>query len=135
MRRGMNMRLKTSLNEAWQFTKGSEVRMIDLPHTWNTMDGQDGGNDYWRGTASYEKTFPCPDLEPGGRAVLEFPGAAMAANVYLNGHHLARHEGGYSTFRVDITEIGCWLRWTTAQTTRSIPRRRILPFTADCTGT
>ena len=105
MRRGMNMRLKTSLNEAWQFTKGSEVRMIDLPHTWNTMDGQDGGNDYWRGTASYEKTFPCPDLEPGGRAVLEFPGAAMAANVYLNGHHLARHEGGYSTFRVDITDV------------------------------
>lgn len=99
------MRTKISLNEGWQFTKGEEHIVISLPHTWNALDGQDGGNDYWRGAARYEKTFPRPELEAGGRAVLEFLGAAMSADVRLNGRKLARHEGGYSTFRVDITDV------------------------------
>ena len=90
---------------SWLFSKpGEPQKSVDLPHTWNAMDGQDGGNDYWRGTAVYEKSFPRPALEPGGRAVLEFLGAAMTADVTLNGVHLAHHEGGYSTFLVDITD-------------------------------
>ena len=75
-----------------------------LPHTWNAVDGQDGGNDYWRGTATYEKHFAKPELKEGERCYIEFSGAAMTADVTLNGAHLARHEGGYSTFRVDLTD-------------------------------
>lgn len=106
------MRKNVNLNKNWLFSKTAEIpadlpsgwEEISLPHTWNAVDGQDGGNDYWRGTAVYCKEFERPTLESGGRAVLEFLGAAMTADVYVNGQRLAHHEGGYSTFRVDITD-------------------------------
>ncbi len=106
------MRNMISWNNGWRFAKTSVVPVempqgweaVTLPHTWNAVDGQDGGNDYWRGTAAYCRAFGRPELEQDGRAVLEFLGAAMTADVYVNGQHLAHHEGGYSTFRVDITE-------------------------------
>ena len=106
------MRKRIDFTGGWRFAETTDVPVefpasweaVTLPHTWNAVDGQDGGNDYWRGTAMYCKTFPCPELEPGGRAVLEFLGAAMTADVYVNGQHLTHHEGGYSTFRVDITD-------------------------------
>ena len=102
------MRTILNFNQGWRFSKTGEVpkllpewEEVSLPHTWNAQDGQDGGNDYWRGTAMYCKKFPKPNHE--GAVILEFLGAAMTADVYLNGTHLAHHEGGYSTFRVDIT--------------------------------
>ena len=78
-------RIVQSMNKGWRFAKTGEVpaalpqgwEQVDLPHTWNAVDGQDGGNDYWRGTAAYVKAFDRPALEPEGRAVLEFLGAAM----------------------------------------------------------
>ena len=103
------MRNVLNFNENWCFHKTAEVPVtlpgwerVTLPHTWNAVDGQDGGNDYWRGTAMYCREFAKPDHN--GVAVLEFLGVAMTADVYLNGAHLAHHEGGYSTFRVDITD-------------------------------
>lgn len=106
------MRKIVNFNRNWLFSKTAEIpadlpsgwEEISLPHTWNAVDGQDGGTDYWRGTAVYCKEFERPTLESGGRAVLEFLGAAMTADVYVNGQRLAHHEGGYSTFRVDITD-------------------------------
>ncbi len=106
------MRNTISWKDAWRFAKTAVIpdklpqdwESVTLPHTWNAADGQDGGNDYWRGTATYCRAFDRPELEPDGRAVLEFLGAAMTADVYVNGRHQAHHEGGYSTFRVDITE-------------------------------
>ena len=76
---------------------------VNLPHTWNAEDGQDGGNDYYRGVCWYVKKFSKPDLDDGEEAWLEFEGAAMTAEIYVNNKKLARHEGGYSTFRVNIT--------------------------------
>lgn len=106
------MRKIINFNEDWQFAKNVEIpeilpsgwEMVTLPHTWNAQDGQDGGNDYWRGTAMYCKAFKRPELEEHGRAILEFQGAAMTADVYVNGQKLGHHEGGYSAFRVDITD-------------------------------
>ncbi len=99
------MRKITDFTGSWLFSKpGEPQKSVNLPHTWNASDGQDGGNDYWRGTATYTKVFHRPELEPDSRAVLEFLGAAMTADVTVNGVHLAHHEGGYSTFRVDITD-------------------------------
>ena len=98
------MRNTINFNKGWQFSKpNAEPESVNLPHTWNAVDGQDGGNDYWRGTAAYRKTFAKPVHD--GRAFLEFLGAAMTADVYVNGVHLAHHEGGYSTFRCDITDV------------------------------
>lgn len=97
------MRQVIVFNENWAFTKpGNAPIPVRLPHTWNAQDGQDGGNDYWRGTAVYEKEFFRPDWF--GEIVLEFAGAAMSADVFVNGAQLAHHDGGYSTFRVNITD-------------------------------
>ena len=112
------MRVITPIKEGWTFIKpvNKEIKMeeilsltktageqISLPHTWNDIDGQDGGNDYYRGICYYVKTLEKPEIVKGARAYLEFNGAAMTADVFFNGKKLAHHEGGYSTFRVDIT--------------------------------
>ena len=41
----------------WLFTysKDQSKQKVDLPHTWNNIDGQDGGDDYYRGTFNYVK--------------------------------------------------------------------------------
>lgn len=99
------MRKTIDFNNNWKFQKpGENPVTVQLPHTWNAQDGQDGGNDYWRGTAVYEKAFSKPILAVGERVYLELNGAAMTAEVFLNGKQLVRHEGGYSTFRVDLTD-------------------------------
>ena len=106
------MRNVMSLNEGWLFAKTDQVpselpdcwEEIRLPHTWNAEDGQDGGNDYWRGTAMYCRSLERPAMEPEGKAFLEVCGAANIAEIYLNGVLLARHEGGYSTFRAELTD-------------------------------
>ena len=102
---------KIEFNTGWDFSRqdiGENLTLahgqaIALPHTWNAKDGTDGGNDYHRGRCWYVKKFPRPSLEAGEEAWLEFEGAAMTAVVTLNGTELIRHEGGYSTFRVELT--------------------------------
>ena len=98
------MSKKIVLNTGWTFTKEGRSKSVTLPHTWNAVDGQDGGNDYYRGTCTYTTVLPQIQLPEGGRAVLQFDGAAMTAVVCLNGKQLAEHKGGYSAFRVDITD-------------------------------
>ena len=99
------MRKSIDFNGNWSFAKPGEAPVsVTLPHTWNAVDGQDGGNDYWRGAAVYTKSFPKPLLKDGERVYIEFSGAAMTADVTLNGVPLAHHEGGYSTFRAEMTD-------------------------------
>ena len=107
------MRKTIQWNDGWSFVKddiGLDAAMqlkdgdITLPHTWNAKDGQDGGNDYYRGTCWYTKQFTEPEFGADEELWLEFSGAAMTAEVFLNGSKLTRHEGGYSTFRVNLTE-------------------------------
>ena len=48
------MRSIAKLMKDWQFTGPNGVTTaVELPHTWNAKDGQDGGNDYWRGCCTY----------------------------------------------------------------------------------
>ncbi len=99
------MRIRTELNRQWIFCQpGKDAVTVDLPHTWNAEDGQDGGNDYWRGTAVYTKQFACEEDLSDKTIYLEVPAAAMSAEVILNGTKLCTHAGGYSLFRVDLTE-------------------------------
>ena len=101
------MRISHIINQAWAFTgPDGAVQQVDLPHTWNAMDGQDGGNDYFRGTCTYEKKFAAPEFDPRTQCVyLEFAGVNASARVTLNGTVCMRHDGGYSTFRRDITAL------------------------------
>ncbi len=96
------MREITLFNHNWLFKgpKGQSVS-LDLPHTVNAVDGQDGGNDYFRGTVTYTKVFEIPGLDLlQNHYYLEVNGANSSATVFLNDRKLAEHHGGYSTFRV-----------------------------------
>ena len=101
------MRIEQLLNKGWSFTyHDGTVQTVDIPHTWNAQDGQDGGNDYWRGTCTYRKNFPAPKFDrQNQRVYLEFRGANASSRVELNGKEVMTHDGGYSTFRCDITEL------------------------------
>ncbi len=104
------MRQILKFNDNWEFLKGvSEINAaevgesITIPHTWNATDGQDGGNDYFRGTCLYRKVFRSDLLPKAKKYYLEINGANSSADVYMNGKRLAHHDGGYSTWRVNIT--------------------------------
>ena len=103
------MRTEILLNSDWQFTFLDGTKSsVQLPHTWNALDGQDGGDDYRRGKCTYEKAFACPAFSTENQRVyLEFCGVNASAEVILNGHQVMTHHGGYSTFRADITD---WLK-------------------------
>ncbi len=104
------MRKITNLNENWLFVKDtSDISARDgetvcLPHTWNALDGQDGGNDYFRGACLYVKNINKADLPEADRHYIEIRGANSSADLYVGGEKLAHHDGGYSTWRVDITD-------------------------------
>ncbi len=107
------MRQIISLNRKWSFSKqatgiptaiDNKWDFVNIPHCWNAIDGQDGDNDYFRGTAYYAKTINKMDLPAADRYYLEIQGANSSADVYLNGKALAHHDGGYSTWRVDLTD-------------------------------
>ena len=99
------MRRELLINDNWLFRyhDGTETK-INIPHTWNNHDGQDGGDDYWRGTCVYEKEFVTPDFSEEERLYIEFNGVNASARVVLNGKEILTHDGGYSTFRADITD-------------------------------
>ena len=110
--------MKFNWNGSWLFTKDAALvnenhaalntadwEAINLPHTWNAVDGQDGGNDYYRGTCYYTKKLALSDCQGSEQIYIEFEGANSSADVYVNGKLAVHHDGGYSTFRANITDL------------------------------
>lgn len=108
------MRKVVDFNTKWAFSKESNtipVEMpknwvwVNLPHTWNNIDGIDGENDYYRGICYYANTVDKLEFLPkADEYYLEFEGANSSADVYVNGKKLSHHDGGYSTWRVNVTK-------------------------------
>ena len=101
------MREITKIMKGWEFTgPDGTTTTVDLPHTWNARDGQDGGNDYWRDTCIYRTRFAAPQFNTASHQVwIQFDGVNASAHVVLNGSPVCNHDGGYSTFRSNITEL------------------------------
>ena len=128
------MRSIAKLMKDWQFTGPDGVTAaVALPHTWNAVDGQDGGNDYWRGTCTYRTSFAAPAFDPAQQQVwLQFEGVNSSAAVLLNGQQLCTHDGGYSTFRAEITRLLQAENQLTVQVDNSV-NDRVYPQKADFT--
>ena len=100
------MRKLINLNDEWHFTiKDKYDEVVNLPHTWNAVDGQDGGNDYLRALATYEKTIEKPAINDNQAVYIQFDGVNSQCDLYINKEKVLRHEGGYSTFRKDISDL------------------------------
>ena len=99
------MRQTITFNDNWNFTKdGQDWQKVRLPHTWNAIDGMDGKGEYYRGECTYTKDFDTPVFPEGGRVCLEILAAGLSGKVYVNQTEAGSHEGGYSSFTVDITD-------------------------------
>ena len=115
------------LNQNWIFSKEGHDEPVTLPHTWNAVDGQDGGNDYWRGTCIYRTRFAAPPFNTASHQVwIQFDGVNASAHVVLNGSPVCNHDGGYSTFRANITELRRSSR-AAQPADRLVSKRRSLP--------
>ena len=99
------MRNIKNINENWVFVKENEKSTVNLPHTWNGIDGQDGGNDYYRGKCTYIKEIAKVDMPQGEEIYLQLDGVNSSAFVYFNSKLVCTHHGGYSTFRVKLENI------------------------------
>ena len=135
------MRTIVNINKDWIFVRDTACapavfpeagEHIDLPHTWNAQDGQDGGNDYFRGSCCYAKKLSAGELPQGKKLYLEVCGANSSADVYLNGKKLAHHDGGYSTWRVALTD-GIEKENCLAVVVDNAPNEHVYPQTADFT--
>ncbi len=104
-----------NLDVGWRFLASDDPRAheaayddsawqpVSLPHTWNGLDGQDGGNNYRRGAGWYRRHLAVDASFAGRRLYLQFDGASLMADVYVNGVHLGNHKGGFARFRFDAT--------------------------------
>ena len=135
------MRTIVNINRKWAFSKeatavpagiDSKWNFVNLPHSWNAIDGQDGGSDYYRGTAWYARELDKEELPEAERYYIEINGANSSADLYVGGEKLAHHDGGYSTWRVDITDK---LKQKTllALAVDNAPNDRVYPQVADFT--
>lgn len=97
------MRREINLNNDWTFIKENKEEKINIPHTYNNIDGQDGGNDYFKGKVTYLKTFTLNDIKDDECVYLQFDGVNSVCDVSLNDIHLCLHKGGYSRFIINIT--------------------------------
>lgn len=111
-----------TLNDNWTFFKDTAApaankaqspaqvsaqtgEKVTLPHTWNAIDGQDGGSDYFRGECTYTRPLPALTLKEDEEAYLCFYGVSQTAEVFISGELVTRHEGGYSRFYADVTRF------------------------------
>lgn len=108
-------RALVSLANGWKFNRADVANAqlpafndqawsdVNLPHTWNAQDGQDGGGNYYRGAGWYRKHYTVPSTYAGRSLYLQFDGASLTADVYVNGSYAGSHQGGFSSFQLDIT--------------------------------
>jgi beta-galactosidase len=108
-------RADINLDAGWRFIRqdvpgagnvsfdDSSWSQLNLPHTWNNLDGEDGGNDYYRGIGWYRVHYAIDNSFNGRRFFLKFEGAFSVADVWLNGNHLGQHQGGFGAFVVDAS--------------------------------
>ncbi len=137
--------VRKNWNEGWHFTKSAvtvkedssvladgEWEDVELPHTWNGKDGQDGGSDYYRGTCYYEKKLSKSEMDGADELYIEFEGANSSADVYVNGRQAGHHDGGYSTWRVNVTDLLTEENEIVVSVDNA-PNKRVYPQQADFT--
>ncbi len=115
-------RLRENFDDSWTFYRGdaagaektdfdvSAWRALDLPHDFavegpfdpKSASGAPGGF-LPGGIGWYRKTFRLPEGAQGRKVFIEFDGAYMNSEVWINGHHLGKRPYGYIGFEYDLT--------------------------------
>ena len=108
-------RIDTIIDVGWKFTRENPKdaeslnlndaywHKINLPHTWNALDGQDGGGDYYRGIGWYRKNLILDSSFSGKSIYLKIDAASSKATVFINGTEIGSHKGSFGAFCFNIT--------------------------------
>jgi beta-glucuronidase len=98
-------RERKSLNGLWRFwVDPADVREMPVPASYNDIYPEAELHDHV-GEAFYETTFDVPARWEGQRIVLRFGSVTHRAVVSVNGHEVAEHQGGYTPFEADVTDV------------------------------
>jgi len=139
-------RQRVDLNASWRFVRtdvpGAQAPGFDdsawtpvtVPHTWNARDGEDGGNNYYRGVGWYRRHYTPPATFSGKKLWLDFAGADTVTDVWVNGTYLGQHRGGYARFRFDATAaLKLGVDNVIAVKVNNAPDPAVAPLSADFT--
>ena len=104
--------IQKALNYNWQFIEGFEKKylkqpikgsLVDIPHTVKEIPKNYFDQSLTEGVFTYQKAFDY-SLKNHRRLFVTFEGVMSKATVYLNGKELSHHVGGYTRFKVELTE-------------------------------
>lgn len=100
-------RISRTINESWSFLRECDdaAVIVNLPHTWNNLDAQDENPGYFRGKGKYNKTIRINEDISSHSFFLHFEGANQTAEISVNGKSAGKHEGGYTAFCFDISDL------------------------------
>lgn len=100
------------MNQDWIFTKNDQLsyaseeikqgEAINLPHTWNAVDGQGGDGEYYRGQCWYQRRIELSPSQLEKQLFLEIGAAGNQAKVYINGKLAGESRCGYSMIRIHL---------------------------------
>src|SRR5215208_2684970 len=104
-----------SLNGLWDFALDPDARLrsprevqwdttILVPFSPETEASGIANTGFYR-RCWYRRTFEAPPLKPGERLLLHFGAVDWAATVWVNGSLAVCHEGGYTPFSADVTDL------------------------------
>ncbi len=115
------VRATTSMMENWKFiqddqltdaaalaSSGAAWESVNLPHTWNSKDAASiaqttpQSKKYQRGRGWYRLEFNYDGK--GATQWLQFDGASIVADVWLNGAKIGQHKGAFTAFRFDVSD-------------------------------
>jgi len=99
-------------NDDWLFLPekvGTDVadtafERVTLPHTNKIFPHHNFDNREYQFISTYRKRFTLPEPLNGRRLYIDFDGAMIASEVWLNGHKLGEYEGGFTPFSFDLTD-------------------------------
>ena len=114
---GEDPRTVVNLEQDWRFKKSNPTGaqntsfddaswgVVDLPHTWNATDAQNGGDNYYRGVGWYRKEIDVPSSFSGRQTFVKFDGASLVTDLYVNGTRVGQHKGAFAAFTFDVTNF------------------------------
>ncbi|MDI1247928.1 MAG: glycoside hydrolase family 2 TIM barrel-domain containing protein [Lacunisphaera sp.] len=132
-RHGLAPRVVETINRDWTFhylpgenlpdnltraeADDSRWPRLALPHTWHTFEttgdvhpftmkpSERDSAYWWNGWGVYRKSFTLDAKVVAGKKVfVEFDGVMKFCRVFLNGHLLGEHKGGYASFYFELGE-------------------------------
>lgn len=108
-------RMVQAFNKNWQFIPNFDKKYIDedynpeefeivsLPHTNKEISYNYFDETSYQFVSCYRKVFQLEEVNDNKDVYIDFEGVMTYAQVYINGHYLGEHKGGYTPFSFNLT--------------------------------